>query len=206
MLKFLCDKLQTFTVCFQNSFILYWNELCYCVCFFSLYTFYSLLKWKYLIGYVFFSLWIFQYCLSAWLLILFLMSREMFVFNFTMSILVPMFPHALRHQIREKRIYDIYNINKIFTLLVSLDFELPFFQCGSLLLSWDLKQYHASSNNFNLKNKHIFLMCFLGNGFQTAYLFYKELHLRSYRVPQNTFSSFSKQFQILIDLLYHWSI
>ena len=52
MLKFLCDKLKTFSAYFLNSFILYWNKLCYCVCFFSLWTFYSLLKWKFLIGYV----------------------------------------------------------------------------------------------------------------------------------------------------------
>ena len=38
------------------------------------------------------------------LLILFFMSREMFVYNFTMSNLVSLFPHALRHRIREKRI------------------------------------------------------------------------------------------------------
>ena len=35
------------------------------------------------------------------------MSREMFVYNFTMSNLVSVFPHVLRHRIREKRIIFI---------------------------------------------------------------------------------------------------
>ena len=43
----------------------------------------------------------------------------------------------------------------------------------------------------------------MGNDFQTIYYFCKELHLSSYRVPRTSFSSFSQQFQVLIDLLYH---
>ena len=52
----------------------------------------------------FLSLWTFQYCLISIAIKIFLMSREMFVYNFTMSNLVSVFPHALRHRIREKRI------------------------------------------------------------------------------------------------------
>ena len=48
-------------------------------------------------------------------------------------------------------------------------------------------------------------MYFMGSGFQTVYYFCKEVHLRSYRVPRTSFSSFSQQFQVLIDLLYHLS-
>ena len=99
-----------------------------------------------------------------------------------------------------------------------LDFELSFFQCGSFLCvrvyffcygSYSrviVEHQETSSNNFNLKNRCNFLMYFMGNGFQTVYYFFKELHLRSYRVPRTSFSSFSLQFQILIDLLYHLSI
>ena len=50
----------------------------------------------------------------------------------------------------------------------------------------------------------IFLMYFMGNAFQTIYYFCKELHLRSYRVQPTNFSSFSQQFQVLIDSLYHY--
>ena len=49
-------------------------------------------------------------------------------------------------------------------------------------------------------------MYFMGNGFETIYYFCKELHLISYRVPRTSFSSFSKQFWVPIDLLYHSSI
>ena len=38
-----------------------------------------------------------QYCYNS-------VSREIFVYDFTMSNLVSVFPHALRHRIREKRI------------------------------------------------------------------------------------------------------
>ena len=68
-----------------------------------------------------------------------------------------------------------------------------------------LVEHLETSNNLNLKNTCIFFM-YMGNGFQTVYFFCKELHLRSYKVPRTSFSSFSQQFQVLIDLLYHLSI
>ena len=40
-----------------------------------------------------------------------------------------------------------------------------------------IKHYETSDNNFNLKNRRIFFMCFMSNGFQTVYDFCKELHL-----------------------------
>ena len=46
----------------------------------------------------------------------------------------------------------------------------------------------------------------MSNGFQTVYYFCKKLHLRSYSVQHTSFSSFSQQFQVLIDLLYLLSI
>ena len=55
----------------------------------------------------FLTLWTFQYCLISTAIILFLVSGEMFVYDFTMSNLVSVFPHALRHRIREKRIDGI---------------------------------------------------------------------------------------------------
>ena len=42
-------------------------------------------------------------------------------------------------------------------------------------------------------------MYFMGNSFQTVYHFCKGLHLRSYRAPHTSFSSFSHQFQVLKD-------
>ena len=65
-----------------------------------------------------------------------------------------------------------------FSLLISLDFG--------------LEHYETSSNNFNLKNRCIFLMYFIGNGFQTVYYLNKELQIRSYSVSGTSFSSFSQ--------------
>ena len=43
----------------------------------------------------------------------------------------------------------------------------------------------------------------MGNGFQTVYFFCKELHLRSYRVPRNSFSqtAFSGTNRFIISLI-----
>ena len=112
MLKFLCDKLKTFSVCFQNSVIPYWNELYYWVCFFSLLTFYFLPKWKYLIGYVSSVYKHFNIVQSVLLSILFLISLEMFVYKFTMSNLFFVFLHALHHRIQEKCICQILNSSR----------------------------------------------------------------------------------------------
>ena len=69
-----------------------------------------------------------------------------------------------------------------FTLFISLDFG--------------LEHYETSSSNFNLKDRCIFFMYFMGDGFQTIYCFCKECHLRSYRVSGTSFSSFWQQFQV----------
>ena len=55
-----------------------------------------------------------------------------------------------------------------------------------------IKHYETSINNFNFKNRRIFLMCLMGNNVQTVYYFCKLLHLRSYRVPRTSFSSSSQ--------------
>ena len=68
------------------------------------------------------------------------------------------------------------------------------------------EHYETSGNNFNLKNRCMLLMYFMGNSFQTAYDFRKEVHLRSYRVPRTSSSSLIQQFQVLLDLSYHLSI
>ena len=47
-----------------------------------------------------------------------------------------------------------------------------------------VEHYETSSNNFDLKNRCIFHMCFTGNGFKTVYYFCKELNLRSCGVPR----------------------
>ena len=73
------------------------------------------------------------------------------------------------------------------TLLISLRFWITFFKCGSFfvyeyillqeLLEGTSKQFETSSNNFNLKKRCIFLLCFMGNGFQPLITFPKRFIL-----------------------------
>ena len=115
-----------------------------------------------------------------------------------------------------------------FTLLISLDFGLSFFQCGSFCVcvcvcvcvfvcvcvcffcygSYSrivIEHDETSSNNFNLKNRWMHFP-YARYGQQLSMRVLLMQRASSYRVSRTTFSSFSQQFQVLIDLLYHLSI